>query len=974
MSDVQSIKDKIDIVEFIRSRIELQPAGRNFKARCPFHKEKTPSFVVSPDRQIWHCFGCFPPGQKVKTPFGLHAIETIDENHYVYSGKSEIKKVLATHSRQYDGDLVSVTTRKLSDVVQMTGDHVLPIIRPRTTHYRKTKQFYRLCREGLRDRKFKSLSEAIKHYGEFQEISARELKENDLLLYPIERSVSDIKEINLKNYLTKSYTFGPRPPVLKYKQRVSNDFLKLIGYWIAEGSSHRAYIRFSLGNHEEDFASDIVRIVKKLFGLKAVVHRRSGKKTGLEITVCHAYLANIFENLLGKGAANKHIPFIFQVLPPKKQKVLLEAIHRGDGTSYIASKSAKTHKSITTISRVLAEQMVDILLRNTFFPSFHIIAKKEDKLGVHHREAYTVIWSEEAKPQHNFVYQDGDKYYWLLPVRKISKKNYRGPVYNLTIADDHSYIATNFAVANCGKGGDVIKFLMEHENIEFFEALKILAELAGVELKGGGTDQKQFTVLYDINRAAKDAFHSYLLQDDETAKKVYAYLIEERGLTNETIEEFEIGLAPDRKDALSQKLTKAGYNIQDIDRAGLIFRTDRGTYWDRFRNRIMFPLHNSLGKVIGFSGRLTPWDKSENVGKYINSPETPIFNKSKLLFGFHKTKAEIRETKTAVLVEGQMDLLMMWQDGVRNAVATSGTALTLEHLKNLKRFAENLVLIFDTDEAGHLAAERTIDLAESNDFNVLVFNYEELKKHEVAAKDPADIVKAKPGLMKSLIEKAYPAMEYYFSRYLKQGEGVAAQKKNIRVLLSKIRHIESAVARDHWVRELGKRTGVNDQALREELASLKAPLKTKTLPEPNTPTEAFFEPKTRKEAISQQLVMLAAAHPDLHAPLLTYIDQLAPDYQAVFRKLAENQEIPVHLRPLLDFCVLQSGLLITPKDESARHNEFADLVRQLRIESIKEDRTRAQEAIREAEAKKDSGAIQAALEKFDSLSRELHSI
>jgi len=531
-----------------------------------------------------------------------------------------------------------------------------------------------------------------------------------------------------------------------------------------------------------------------------------------------------------------------------------------------------------------------------------------------------------------------------------------------------------FHCFGCNVGGDVIKFLMQYENIEFFEALKILAEQAGIELKGGAADQQQFTGLYDINRAAKDAFHRYLLRDDEVAKEARAYLIDERGLTRETIEEFEIGLAPDRRDALSQKLTKAGYHIQDIDRAGLIFRTDRGTYWDRFRNRIMFPLYNSLGKVIGFSGRLMPRDQSENVGKYINSPETPIFNKSKLLFGFHKTKTEIRETKTVVLVEGQMDFLMMWQDGVKNVVATSGTALTLEHLKLLKRFAENLVLIFDTDEAGHLAAERTIGLAESNDFNVLVFNYEELKNYNVTAKDPADIVRAQPGLMKALVEKAYPAMEYYFARYIKAGETVAAQKKNLRILLSKIQYIKSPVARDRWLKELGQRTGVSDRALREELVGLKAPARLKAGLAPPAPMVGLFEPKSRREALSQRLAMFAAAYPDLHAPLLSYQEHLTPDYRAVIYHLAENQEIPLHLKPLLNFCVLQSGLLLEPKDDSARHNEFADLVRQLRIDTLKANRRQVQKAIREAETNQDGAATQAALEKFDALSRELHGI
>jgi len=161
------------------------------------------------------------------------------------------------------------------------------------------------------------------------------------------------------------------------------------------------------------------------------------------------------------------------------------------------------------------------------------------------------------------------------------------------------------------------------------------------------------------------------------------------------VNEFEVGLAGGENDSLIKHLTKKGFQASEVEAAGLAFKTERGTYWDRFRNRLMFPINNHFGKVVGFTGRILPGHESEKTGKYVNSPETPLFNKSKLLFGFDKTKGFIREANTAVLVEGQMDAILAYQDGVKNVVATSGTALTEGHLHLMRRMAENLVLAFD---------------------------------------------------------------------------------------------------------------------------------------------------------------------------------------------------------------------------------------------------------------------------------------
>ena len=376
----------------------------------------------------------------------------------------------------------------------------------------------------------------------------------------------------------------------------------------------------------------------------------------------------------------------------------------------------------------------------------------------------------------------------------------------------------------CAEGGDIFKFVMKHDNLEFYEALNFLAEKAGVELrKFSPADQRQFGVLYDINDSAKKFFQKQL----EFSEEAQDYLIS-RGLKKvypvgnslpfgETIEEFEIGFAPQGFDNLTVHLINSGHSVADIERAGLNFKSERGGYIDRFRGRIMFPIYNHFGKTIGFSARILPQYDNGETGKYINSPETAIFNKSKVLYGFHKSKNFIKEKKEAVLVEGQMDFLMAWQDGMKNVAATSGTALTPDHLAVLRRLTDKVIFCFDNDEAGLKAAERSIDLAQNRDFSVRLLILEDYK-------DPADAVKHKPGILEKLAQKAKPAMEFYFDRYLQSADkrgNISDFKNNIRIVLAKIKNLASPIERQHWLHELALKTRVKEETLSEEMEQIK---------------------------------------------------------------------------------------------------------------------------------------------------------
>ena len=322
---VDEIKSKVDIVEVVSSYVPLKKAGRNFSGLCPFHGEKTPSFMVSAERQAFKCFGCFPRGALIKTPKGLHPIESINYGDYVISGKGRARRVIATHRRLFKGKLIEVTPRKLSYATELTEDHLVYTLK--TAPYLKRYKYL-----SKRLRLYNNLSEQklrykLDKYFSIEKIHAGDLKIGDYVLYPINQDVRTNHILNFLDYFSeRPRKRGVRPREFPLKLQINANLLKLIGYYIAEGSSHRAYIRFSLGSHEKDFAQDIVSLIKALFNLDSSIHFRNDKKTGIEVTCCNSLVAIIFQNMCGKGAADKHIPFQLENIKPEKQKILINAI------------------------------------------------------------------------------------------------------------------------------------------------------------------------------------------------------------------------------------------------------------------------------------------------------------------------------------------------------------------------------------------------------------------------------------------------------------------------------------------------------------------------------------------------------------------------------------------------------------------------------------------------------------------------
>ena len=511
----------------------------------------------------------------------------------------------------------------------------------------------------------------------------------------------------------------------------------------------------------------------------------------------------------------------------------------------------------------------------------------------------------------------------------------------------------------CGEGGDIFKFVMRYENLEFYEALRVLAEKAGVDLKRtSSADQRQLNNLYELVAAAKDIFQAHL----KTSKEAVAYL-KERHLTGETAKEFELGFSPDQPDTVTVELVNKGFRMEDIVRAGLTIKTERGKYLDRFRGRIMFPIHNHFGKPVGFTGRVLP-GADDRFGKYVNSPETPLFNKSRVLYGFWKSKKLVHEASKGLLVEGQMDFLQLWQNGIRNVVATSGTALTRDHLRALGRVANEVIVAFDKDEAGLKAAERVIDMAGAEDFSVLVID---LGKY----KDPADAAEADLEFVKKAIGEARPAMEHYLDYYLPSTvTSVKDKKVAVRSVLGKIAGLSSGVERSHWLRELSYRVATPEKDLSAEMDVLQSGVETE---EVSSGVSLENRKLTRRDVISEEVIYIASCREDLREKIEKYISLMPELYGQVIAAMQGKVEPAGEVKEMLEFLSLHPGVELKGIGD-LEALELDRLFRELELEGIEGAKKKLKGEILVAERAGENKVLEAKLKEFDDISRKMQHI
>jgi DNA primase len=309
----------------------------------------------------------------------------------------------------------------------------------------------------------------------------------------------------------------------------------------------------------------------------------------------------------------------------------------------------------------------------------------------------------------------------------------------------------------CGAKGDIFSFVQNIEGLDFMGALKILANKAGVEIK---FEPKESKDRKERLLACLDLATSFFEKELISNKDAYAYL-KGRGLTDKTIKSWRLGFAPKGWHFCEEFLLAKGFKKEEMFDVGLIKKGEGGKIYDVFRSRIMFPIFDTAGRVIAFSGRIFEED-DKDTAKYLNTPETEIFKKSEVFYGYNIAKIAIRRLNFAIIVEGQMDMLMSHQVGWENTIATSGTALTEDHLVILKRNTENLVIAYDNDKAGVKASARAFEIAIRAGFNVKACRIGE-------GKDPADLALKDPELLRKAIKDSEPAVSFFWKNLLSEG-------------------------------------------------------------------------------------------------------------------------------------------------------------------------------------------------------------
>jgi len=419
----------------------------------------------------------------------------------------------------------------------------------------------------------------------------------------------------------------------------------------------------------------------------------------------------------------------------------------------------------------------------------------------------------------------------------------------------------------CNTGGDVFSFVMKKQGIDFGEALRLLAQRAGVTIPSKfepGGESKERQKLYELSEAAAQYFHSQL--NSTAAKKAKAYLLK-RGLSEKTIADFQLGYSPDKWEALKQHLINKGYTEAELLSAGLIAEGEGGKSHDRFRNRLIFPIPDSRGRITGFGARVL----DDSLPKYVNSPQTPLFDKSGTLYGINLAKDAIRQQDLAIIVEGYMDVITAHQNGFSNAVASMGTSVTEKQVSILKKLSKNTAFALDADAAGNEATLRAVGYENTLDAEVKVIIMPR-------GQDPDNVIKEDAKAWQKLIEEALPIVDYTFNMVTAELDLTKASGKSQAVdkLLPIVAEIKNPIRQAHYLQKLAQLLKVSEKSIEAALARIR-------------PKQARIKPlKLEAPAISQPL--LSSPKEEYCLELLLQHPELKNSAQELLPEYFENSE------------------------------------------------------------------------------------
>ncbi len=545
----------------------------------------------------------------------------------------------------------------------------------------------------------------------------------------------------------------------------------------------------------------------------------------------------------------------------------------------------------------------------------------------------------------------------------------------------------------CGKGGDIFGFVMEMEGIEFREALKLLADKAGVQLKSFNSQQnkKADKTLEILELATR--FYEVQLWKGSGRKTILSYLIE-RGLTEETIKDFRLGYAPEGWNNILNFLLKRGYTIQEIVLTGLLVEKNSyasggagDNFYDRFRERIVFPISDYSGKILGYSARVAPGG-DESQAKYVNTPETKVYHKSQVLYGLDKAKNEIKQKDFVLLVEGNMDVIASYQVGIKNTVAVSGTALTEDQINIIGRYTKNIKIFFDMDKAGEIATKKSVKLCFAKEMNIKIVSLPQ-------GKDAAELAKDNPVALMEAVKNSLSVRDYFFKNIFQKFDKnkIEDKKKIVEEILDMVKEIENPIEQSDWIKKLSEEIQVKEVALTDMLkkANLKSRIEKKEAPiDQEEETELLPKAEVlKKELIGLMLIskeVWKKAEKDLRNislpkdSLLNLMLEKGQEVEFSFEKLinqlGDDQTLRTRIEKLFFKKKFQLGL-DNKLEEIEIDNpleDFENCLKEIQKEDKKKELIQITTDLKVAEEKGDKSVVLFLRQEFDKISKELIEI
>lgn len=516
-----------------------------------------------------------------------------------------------------------------------------------------------------------------------------------------------------------------------------------------------------------------------------------------------------------------------------------------------------------------------------------------------------------------------------------------------------------------GKGGDIFGFIMEVEGMNFREALEFLARKAGVEIETFNSKRSKEIAekkerLRKILQISSNFYQHMLIRD----KKALNYVFKKRKLSKEIVQDFKVGYAPNGQKILTNFLLKKSFSLNDIRDAGLLNRFGG----DIFRNRMVITLKDASGEPVGFTGRII--DDEPNAPKYLNTPQTLLYDKSSNIFGLSQAKNEIRKTGFAVVVEGNMDVISSHQVDVRNVVATAGTAMTVNHLKALSRFSNDIRLCFDSDQAGINATERAISLGQQAGVELSIIT---LDQSAGQAKDPDELIQKDVELWKKSIANPQPAMEWVFDQYQKRLDiSTAKGKKDFSTIALKlVENLNDPVEKDFYINEISKRIGVSKATLLNKIGEEKKPEKTKKRVKIEKTDKKFVDDFLYED----DLLALAIKEPRL-AKMLSDLKENSLHGEQRNKILeilkSEDMELLKSFDEYVKILLLKADERLGNIKESAT-DEMKRLIQKVKTENLRTQKENLQAELENAEIQGDENLKTKILSKIIELNKELNS-